>query len=62
MTAPYGEKVKAYLRKRTRSLRGEEEYPNDRVGYGRLTVVGTGERILEKLTFDIVGGAKRKHL
>ena len=32
----YGEKVKAYLRKGARPLRGEAEYPNDRVGYGRL--------------------------
>ena len=34
----YGEKVKAYLRKGARPLRGEMEYPNDRVGYGRLCV------------------------
>ena len=34
----YGEKVKAYLRKGARPLRGETEYPNDRVGYGRLCV------------------------
>ena len=34
----YGEKVKAYLRKGARPLRGEREYPNDRVGYGRLCV------------------------
>lgn len=34
----YGEKVKAYLRKGARSLRGETEYPNDRVGYGKLCV------------------------
>lgn len=32
----YGEKIKAYLRKGARPLRGEMEYPNDRVGYGRL--------------------------
>ena len=31
----YGEKIKAYLRKGARPLRGEREYPNDRVGaYG----------------------------
>ena len=31
----YGEKIKAYLRKGARPLRGEKEYPNDRVGaYG----------------------------
>ncbi len=35
----YGEKVKAYLRKGARPLRGEREYPNDRVGYGKLCVV-----------------------
>lgn len=34
----YGEKVKAYLRKGARPLRGEMEYPNDRVGYGKLCV------------------------
>ena len=34
----YGEKVKAYLRKGARPLRGENEYPNDRVGYGKLCV------------------------
>ncbi len=32
----YGEKVKAYLRRGARPLRGETEYPNDRVGYGKL--------------------------
>lgn len=31
----YGEKIKAYLRKGARPLKGEKEYPNDRVGaYG----------------------------
>lgn len=34
----YGEKVKAYLRSGAQSLRGEDEYPNDRVGYGKLCV------------------------
>ena len=34
----YGEKIKAYLRKGATPLRGEMEYPNDRVGYGRLCV------------------------
>lgn len=34
----YGEKVKAYLRKGASPLRGETEYPNDRVGYGKLCV------------------------
>lgn len=37
----YGEKIKAYLRKGARPLRGEMEYPNDRVGYGRLCVAGS---------------------
>lgn len=32
----YGEKVKAYLRKGAKSLRGERIYPNARVGYGAL--------------------------
>lgn len=34
----YGEKVKAYLRKGARRLRGEAELPNERVGWGALCV------------------------
>lgn len=34
----YGEKVKAYLRKGARPIRGETVYPNERVGYGALCV------------------------
>lgn len=34
----YGEKVKAYLRKGARPLRGETVYPNARVGWGKLCV------------------------
>lgn len=34
----YGEKVKAYLRKGAMPIRGESEYPNERVGYGALCV------------------------
>lgn len=34
----YGEKVKAYLRKGARPLRGETVYPNERVGWGKLCV------------------------
>jgi len=34
----YGEKVKAYLRRGARPLRGEPVYPNDRVGFGALCV------------------------
>ncbi|MCM1057851.1 MAG: S8 family serine peptidase [Firmicutes bacterium] len=34
----YGEKVKAYLRKGARPLRGEAEVPNARVGWGGLCV------------------------
>lgn len=34
----YGEKVKAYLRAGARPLRGETQYPNERVGYGALCV------------------------
>ena len=34
----YGEKVKAYLRKGAQPIRGESEYPNERVGYGALCV------------------------
>lgn len=32
----YGEKIKAYLRRGARPIRGESVYPNDRVGYGAL--------------------------
>ena len=34
----YGEKVKAYLRRGARPLRGEANYPNARSGYGALCV------------------------
>lgn len=34
----YGEKVKAYLRAGAKALRGEDFYPNDRVGWGGLCV------------------------
>ena len=34
----YGEKVKAYLRRGARPIRGESIYPNERVGFGALCV------------------------
>ncbi len=34
----YGEKVKAYLRRGARPLRGIQNYPDDRVGWGKLCV------------------------
>lgn len=34
----YGEKVKAYLRRGARPVRGEQVYPNEKVGYGALCV------------------------
>ena len=34
----YGEKVKAYLRKGAKPIRGVAEYPDERVGYGALCV------------------------
>lgn len=34
----YGEKVKAYLRRGAKPIRGETEYPNAKVGYGALCV------------------------
>ena len=34
----YGEKVRAYLRRGARPVRGETEYPNARVGYGAICV------------------------
>ena len=37
----YGEKVKAYLRKGAAPIRGENEYPNERVGYGALCVASS---------------------
>ncbi len=32
----YGEKVKAFLRKGAKPIRGEGSYPNNRVGWGVL--------------------------
>lgn len=32
----YGEKIKAYLRSGARPIRGERQYPNNRVGFGAL--------------------------
>lgn len=37
----YGEKVKAYLRKGAKPIRGEREYPNERVGYGALCLASS---------------------
>lgn len=34
----YGEKVKAYLRRGAKPVRGESVYPNEKVGYGALCV------------------------
>ena len=34
----YGEKLKAYLRKGAKPIRGEVQYPNDKVGWGALCV------------------------
>ena len=34
----YGEKMKAFLRKGAKPIRGEERYPNNRVGWGALCV------------------------
>lgn len=34
----YGEKVKAYLRRGTKAIRGETDLPNARVGYGALCI------------------------
>ena len=34
----YGEKMKAYLRKGAKPIRGEREYPNNKVGWGALCV------------------------
>lgn len=34
----YGEKVKAYLRRGAKPIRGENVYPNEKVGYGALCV------------------------
>ena len=35
----YGEKMKAYLRKSAKAIRGEIRYPNDKVGWGALCVI-----------------------
>lgn len=37
----YGEKVKAYLRKGAKPIRGEKVYPNERVGYGALCLASS---------------------
>ena len=34
----YGEKMKAYLRKGAKPIRGEQQYPNNKVGWGALCV------------------------
>ena len=34
----YGEKMKAYLRKGAKIIRGEQTYPNHKVGWGALCV------------------------
>lgn len=44
----YGEKVKAYLRKGAKPLRGEEKYPNDKVGWGALCVEESIPKISQK--------------
>ena len=37
LTAAYGEKVKAYLRRGAKPIRGERVYPNEKVGaYGNI--------------------------
>ena len=37
----YGEKVKAYLRRGAKPIRGEKVYPNERVGYGALCLASS---------------------
>ena len=37
----YGEKVKAYLRRGAKPIRGERVYPNEKVGYGALCVASS---------------------
>ena len=32
----YGEKLKAYLRRGAKALKGSEKLPNDLIGWGRL--------------------------
>ncbi len=34
----YGEKIKAYLRRGAKPIRGEQQYPNNKVGWGALCV------------------------
>ncbi len=41
----YGEKLKAYLRRGAETLIGESEYPNIKVGYGKLDLFNTFENI-----------------
>ena len=46
----YGEKVKAYLRKGAKPIRGVAKYPDERVGYGALCIASsfpqTGDRVM----------------
>ena len=44
----YGEKIKAYLRKGAKPVRGEEKYPNDKVGWGALCVKESIPKISQK--------------
>jgi len=37
----YGEKMKAYLRKGARPIRGESLYPNEKIGYGALCLAAS---------------------
>lgn len=56
----YGEKVKAWLRRGARPLRGEERYPNERSGYGALCLEESlpGGRIWIKIKELTAAGEK----
>lgn len=41
----YGEKLKAYLRKGAKAIRGENRYPNSKVGWGALCVAESIPRV-----------------
>lgn len=46
----YGEKLKAYLRKGAKTIRGEREYPNSKVGWGALCLADSIPDNMEKST------------
>ena len=51
----YGEKMKAYLRKGAKPIRGEREYPNSKVGWGALCLENSFPKIYGGNSENIIG-------